>query len=67
MKEYKLIIIIPNTSGIEVGDVLEYNGVKHVLTDSDDRCFRCSLFNECDEMNPLCSNIGGCVFEKMEE
>lgn len=47
MKEYKFII--PNTSDIKVGNVVEINGVRHILTD-DVKCRDCSLRNECDDL-----------------
>lgn len=53
MKEYKFII--PDTSDIEVGDVVEIEGVRHVLT-ANGLCGNCSLYAECGTAY-LCGNI----------
>jgi hypothetical protein len=65
MKEYKFII--PDTSDIKVGDVVEFNGVRHVLT-KDERCSRCSLDNKCGNLALpfLCGGIENAAF-KIEE
>jgi hypothetical protein len=47
MKEYKFIF--PDTSDIEVGDVVEIYEVRHVLTE-DVKCRDCSLRQKCDDL-----------------
>ena len=62
MKEYKFII--PDTSDIEVGDVVEIEGVRHKLTNNG-TCLDCSLYAEC--VPPyLCGDTQGAAF-KIEE
>jgi putative aminopeptidase FrvX len=62
MKEYKFIF--PDTSDIEVGDVVEFNGVRHVLT-KDERCSGCSLDNKCGNftISLLCGGIENAAFK----
>ena len=59
MKENKFII--PDTSDIEVGDIVEFKGVRHVLT-ANRSCGDCSLYAEC--VTPyLCGKTKGASFK----
>lgn len=53
MKEYKFIF--PDTSDIKVGDVVEFEGVRHILTD-DVKCRDCSLMLPCEKLPILYRN-----------
>lgn len=59
MKEYKFII--PDTSNIEVGDIVEIEGVRHVLT-ANGLCGDCSLYAECYP-DYLCGKTRGASFK----
>lgn len=62
MKEYKFIF--PDTSDIKVGDVVEINRERHVLTD-DVKCRDCSLWDECDDLPVpfICGGIKTAAFK----
>jgi hypothetical protein len=47
MKTFKFII--PSTDSIKVGDIIEYNGVKHQLCEEKEECDYCSLSRLCDK------------------
>lgn len=59
MKEYKFII--PDTSDIEVGDIVEIEEERHVLT-ANGSCGDCSLYAECGT-EYLCGKMKGASFK----